>query len=136
MAEWEDVEDLEGDRLRVRVVTRPWTRTATSLKSARSSGVTTTNSTFEDDLAERGEAGQLAETFGPCASGPRPQPDLGTPQLCEAAVPVARCDLTWVYGWPEASRLGRFLRLMGERPRNCAPNSSAAARSAALVACA
>ena len=41
----DDVEDVEGDRLGVLVVMRPWTRTATSSKWARPFGVTTTNST-------------------------------------------------------------------------------------------
>ena len=66
VAELDDVEDVEGNRLRVLVVTRPWTRTATSWKWVRPFGVTTTNSTW-DDLAERCETGQLPETFGPCA---------------------------------------------------------------------
>ena len=72
VAELEDVEDVEGDRLRVLVVTRPVDVDCDELEMGAPVWSYDNQFAVEDDLAERGETGQLPELFGPFASGPRP----------------------------------------------------------------
>ena len=72
VAELEDVEYAGGDRLGVRVVTRPVDVDCGQFEIGSSVRSYDDHFAVEDDLAEQGETSQLPELFGPFASGPRP----------------------------------------------------------------
>ena len=69
VAELEDVEGVEDDRLGRRPGHNPWMRAASRSKSAGLGGCR--DLAVEDDIAEQIGTGQLGEPFGPLASGGR-----------------------------------------------------------------
>jgi hypothetical protein len=74
VAELEDVEDGESDRLRVGAVTGPVDAGSEQFKICPSVGRYHDHFAVQDGVAERGETGQLREPVGPFGAGARPQP--------------------------------------------------------------
>jgi len=87
-AELEDVEDVERDPLRAGAVTGPVDPGSQQFEIRPSVGRHDDHFAVQNDVAERGETGQLREPVGPLGASARPQPGPRGRHLGEAAVPV------------------------------------------------